>query len=74
MATASDKESLLVKAAKTDGTAARTLASLGGIAPGIGTKKRLSSDGKFEKKHKHRLPRLVKKAMKAKAERAALQA
>jgi hypothetical protein len=67
MATATDKESLLVTAAKKVGAVAGTLASLG-------TKKRVSSDGKFEKKHKHRLPRLVKKALKAKAERAALQA
>ena len=71
MATASDQENLLVKAAKTIGTAAGTLASLGGIAPKIEIRKRLSSDGKFVKKDKHRLPRLAKKAMKAKAERAA---
>jgi hypothetical protein len=71
MATASDQESLLVKAAKTIGAATGTLASLGGIAPKIATKKRVSADGKFQKKHKHRLPRLAKKALRAKANSAA---
>jgi hypothetical protein len=51
-----------------------TPASLGGIAPKIEIRKRLSSDGKFPKKDKHRLPRRVKKAAKAKAARAALHA
>ena len=74
METATDKEGLLVKAAKAVGTAAGILASLGGIAPKIRTQKRLSSDGKFEKKHKHRLPRREKKAQKAAAERSGAQA
>jgi hypothetical protein len=38
------------------------IASLGGTAPRI----RVVAEGKLPKKHKHRLPRLEKKALKAK--------
>jgi hypothetical protein len=70
METAQEKENLLVSAAKVVGAAVGTIASLGGTAPRI----RVVADGRLPKKHKHRLPRLEKKAMKAKKERAARQA
>jgi len=46
------------------------IASLGGTAPRI----RVVAEGKLPKKHRHRLPRLEKKAMKAKQARVARQA
>jgi hypothetical protein len=70
METAQEKTSLLVSAAKVVGAAVGTIASLGGTAPRI----KVAADGRLPKKHKHRLPRLQKKAMKAKQEQAATQA
>jgi hypothetical protein len=70
METVAEKTNLLVSAAKLVGAAVGTIASLGGTAPRI----RVVADGKLPKKHKHRLPRLQKKALKAKEERAAPQA
>jgi hypothetical protein len=70
METAPEKSNLLVSAAKIVGAAVGTIASLGGTALRI----RVVSDGRLPKKHKHRLPRLQKKALKAKEERAARQA
>ena len=73
METVPEKTNLLVSAAKIVGAAVGTIASLGGTAPRI----RVVAEGKLPKKHKHRLPRLEKKAMKAKKakqERAASQA
>jgi hypothetical protein len=70
METVAEKTNLLVSAAKLVGAAVGTIASLGGTAPRI----RVVADGKLPKKHKHRLPRLQKKALKAKEERAARQA
>jgi hypothetical protein len=69
METAPEKTNLLVSAAKVVGAAVGTIASLGGTAPRI----RVAEDGKLPKKHKHRLPRLQKKALKAKQERATTQ-
>jgi hypothetical protein len=70
METVPEKTNLLVSAAKIVGAAVGTIASLGGTAPRI----RVVADGRLPKKHKHRLPRLQKKALKAKQERAARQA
>jgi hypothetical protein len=70
METVQEKESLIVTAAKVVGAAVGTIASLGGTAPRI----RVVADGRLPKKHKHRLPRLQKKAVKAKKERAAAKA
>jgi hypothetical protein len=53
-----------------DTTPETVIASLGGTAPRI----RVVAEGKLPKKHKHRLPRLEKKAFKAKQARAARQA
>ena len=70
METVPEKTNLLVSAAKIVGAAVGTIASLGGTAPRI----RVVADGRLPKKHKHRLPRLQKKAMKAKEARTARQA
>ncbi len=70
METVQEKENLVVTAAKIVGAAVGTIASLGGTAPRI----RVVADGRLPKKHKHRLPRLEKKALKARKARAARQA
>jgi hypothetical protein len=49
-----------------DTTPETVIASLGGTAPRI----RVVADGRLPKKHKHRLPRLEKKALKARKARA----
>jgi hypothetical protein len=70
METVPEKTNLIVSAAKMVGAAVGTIASLGGTAPRI----RVVADGRLPKKHKHRLPRLQKKAMKAQQEGATGQA
>lgn len=70
METAPEKTNLLVSAAKIVGAAVGTIASLGGTAQ----KTEVVDDGKLPKKHRHRLPRRQKKAMKAEQKSAALQA
>jgi hypothetical protein len=64
METVPEKTNVLVSAAKVIGAAVGTIASLGGTAPRI----KVVADGKLPKKHKHRLPRLQKKALKAQQE------
>jgi hypothetical protein len=66
METAPDKESLLVTAAKAVGHAAGSVASLVGVKGNSEARKEASANGRLPKKHKHRLPRKLKKEMKAK--------
>jgi len=58
----SKKNNLLVSAAKVIGGAVGTVASAVGSAP---ASPHTDNDGKLAKKHKHRLPRRQKKALKA---------
>jgi hypothetical protein len=70
METVTEKPGLLVSAAKVVGAAVGTIAALGGTAPTV----EIVDDGKLRKKHRHRLPRRQKKALKAQQERDAPQA
>ena len=70
METAAEKTNLLVSAAKMVGAAVGTIASFSGTTP----KMEVPDDGRLPKKHKHRLPRRQKKAMKAEMEGATRQA
>jgi hypothetical protein len=71
MATESDKKSVLVSAAETVGAAAGTVASLVGAKPEPKVSTKTPRAPKLVKRAKSRLPRLEKKAIKAKAKRAA---